>query len=231
MKSKNCLIVDDDPLSQRLLESILENIDCFSRIYKCKSVDEAVTLLKNEFIQVVFLDIQMPEKSGLDLLKHLHRHSIQVVIVSSGIENAYHGFEYNSADFILKPPTIDRVQNTIGKLFNRLNQFNEPDERYFFFRSQKSRLEKISADEIYYMESIGNYISIYYGNNSRFITSGTLKSIEARMPEVFVRVHNSYLVRLDKITAIEGNCVIINKKAIPVSRSNWKILNQRLEFI
>ncbi|MFN6037952.1 MAG: LytR/AlgR family response regulator transcription factor, partial [Bacteroidota bacterium] len=74
-------------------------------------------------------------------------------------------------------------------------------------------------------------MSIYCANNSRFITSGTLKYIEEKLPNNFMRVHNSYLVNIDKISAIESNCIILNKKPIPVSRSNWKILNQRLDFI
>ena len=126
---------------------------------------------------------------------------------------------------------MNRVHMAINKLIKKIDFSERKGPDYFFVKTGKSKLHRISVREIHYVESVSNHVSIYYGNGARIVTSGTLKSIEERLPEGFLRVHYSYLVHLEKITGIEGNCVIVNNKPIPVSRSNWKALSRRLEFI
>ncbi|MFN5183156.1 MAG: LytR/AlgR family response regulator transcription factor [Bacteroidota bacterium] len=228
---KNCLIVDDDSLSRLLFDTVLNKLNSFDKIFHCDCMNSCLDIVSKEKIDLVFLDVHMPGKSGLELIPILKKNEIQVVLISSDISNAFHGYENNIIDFVLKPPTLERVGLTIKKIENELNKKYTYNYNDIFVKNGKSRIEKISILDICFVESIGNHIGFYLSNNKRIVTSGTLKSVEEKISNHFIRVHNSYLVRLDKITAIEGNCVIVNKKAIPVSRSNWKTLEKKLVFL
>lgn len=228
MKIK-CLIVDDEPLAQRVVERYAGNLPFLEVTGKCDSAVEAIDFLHHHDIDLIFLDINMPKLSGIDFLR-TQKNPPLVIITTAYAEYAIQGYELDVVDYLMKPFAFDRFYKAIQKaeemLRGRENMHQEhkdqdnQDERFIFIKSSKKTF-KVNLDQILYIEALGDYVKIY--TTDRMIVSyQSLKNIEALLPSrQFPRVHKSFIVALSRIDMIEGNQVKIRERMIPVG-TNYK---------
>lgn len=223
------IIVDDEPLALEVLETYISQIPDIQLIKKCENAFEANEVLKNNHIDLMFLDIQMPQLSGIDFLKSLS--NPPCVIFTTAYPNyAVEGFELNATDYLLKPISLDRFLKAVNKVSEKLSAkktdhdsgSSEGAEDFFFVKADK-KLVKVNFDEILYIEGLKDYVIIRQ-EGGRVITLQTMKSLEDRLPESkFKRVHRSYIVNIKKITAILGNMVELMEagkiKQLPIGKN------------
>ncbi|MVT08030.1 LytR/AlgR family response regulator transcription factor [Chitinophaga tropicalis] len=228
-----CIITDDEPYARKGLQGYIEKVDFLSLEGVCESAIELNTLLKQQQADLLFLDIEMPYLSGIELLKTL-RNPPKVVLTTAYEKYAIDGYELEVLDYLLKPIPFERFLKTANKAFDyfSLQQQATPQPDYFFVKAD-NKLEKISTADILVIEALENYIAIHMADR-KVITHLTLKAVQERLPaDKFVQPHKSYLVAVDKITAIEGNTLNIGHLQVPVSKYQKeevmeKILNNRL---
>lgn len=228
----NVLIVDDEPLAQEIIETYVSKFPALNLITKCNNAVEAFEALNSHSIDLMFLDIQMPQISGVDFLKTLSNPP-QVIFTTAYSEYAMDGYELNVVDYLLKPISLDRFAKAVNKaIANKGQQTQENDTTvantseaadYIFVKADK-KLIKIRFDEINYIEGLKDYV-ILHTPNGRVVTLQTMKSLEIKLPsDIFMRVHRSFIVNLGNISIIEGNTVQINKKIIPIGKNYKDVL-------
>jgi len=218
----NVIIVDDEPLAQDVLETYVEKIPELNLIKKCSNALEANEVLKSGNIDLMFLDIQMPQLTGIDFLKTLTKPPL--VIFTTAYDNyAIEGFELNALDYLLKPISLERFMKAVNKAMDQLelqrkdsggNSAEAEGEDYIFVKADK-KLIKINYKDILYIEGLKDYVIIRM-DSSRVITLQTMKSLEEKLPhQMFKRIHRSYIINLNKINAIIGNMVEVIEKNQP----------------
>lgn len=229
----NVIIVDDEPLAQDVLETYIEKIPELHLVQKCSNAFEANDALKQHDIDLMFLDIQMPQLTGIDFLKSLTRPP--VVIFTTAYPNyAVDGFELNALDYLLKPISMERFLKAANKAIDQIELQRGNDTRAassleaeedpdFIFVKADKKLVKVKFDEVLYIEGLKDYVIIRQ-NDSRVITLQTMKSLEKKLPsEIFRRIHRSYIVNVNKIEAVVGNMVEIEEKGkakhLPVGKN------------
>lgn len=215
------VIVDDEPLALEILESFIEKIPEVELIGKCSNALEANNLLKETPVDLMFLDIQMPELSGIEFVKSL-RNPPHIVFTTAYPDYALEGFELNAIDYLLKPIAFDRFLKAVNKATDRVkNESSEVEDEYFFVKADK-KLVKINYSDILYIEGLKDYVIIKC-NEGRVITLQTMKSLEEKLPDnMFMRVHRSYIINLESISAVEGNTIYLNNKqdkSVPIGKN------------
>ncbi|MCD6068774.1 MAG: transcriptional regulator [Bacteroidetes bacterium] len=229
----NCIIVDDDKMARMALKALVSDISFLTLKHECDTAISAFNTLQREQIDLVFLDIEMPEMSGLELLKNLERRPI-VVFCTAKEEYAVEAFELNVADYIVKPYTKARFLAAVSRakeIFDSKQQQVETLEKEYIFIRTNSVLTKIIISEISYIQALGDYINIFT-DDKRHTVHMTLKAIEDKLlSEKFYRLHRSYLINLDKIDSVEKETAYINKHPIPIGEQNKQELLKRLNLI
>jgi len=215
----NVIIVDDEPLAQDVLETHIQRVPELNLVQKCSNALEANDALRNNDIDLMFLDIQMPQLTGIDFLRTL-RNPPLVIFTTAYPNYAVEGFELNALDYLLKPISLERFIKATNKAIDQIdlkkvgaNAIDTPKDGadYFFVKADK-KLIKVNYDDIIYIEGLKDYVIIRM-ENSRVITLQTMKSLESKLPAgQFKRIHRSYIVGTDKINAIVGNMVEITEK-------------------
>lgn len=225
----NVIIVDDEPLAQDVLESYIEKIPNLELVKRCSNAVEALEALnEGPTVDIIFLDIQMPEITGLDFMKSLKRKPA-IIFTTAYSEYALEGFENDAIDYLLKPIAFDRFLKAVNKATHYISlekkaqpqaaEGGQPDETggFIFVKSDK-KIVKIRLNDILYIEGLKDYVMIYT-TEGRIITLQTMKNLEEGLPaNQFLRVHRSYIVSVDKIKAIVGNSVEIGDKQLPVGK-------------
>jgi len=223
----NVIIVDDEPLAQDVLETYIEKIPELHLSGKCSNALEANELLKKENIDLMFLDIQMPQLTGIDFLKTLSKPPL-VVFTTAYPNYAVEGFELNALDYLLKPISLERFMKSVNKAAEQLERQRKSrpapsgsaeegtqEAIDFLFVKADKKLVKVNFHEIIYIEGLKDYVIIRM-DSQRVITLQTMKSLEDKLPaQKFMRIHRSYIVNVDKINAIIGNMVEILEKGQP----------------
>ncbi|WP_348800357.1 LytR/AlgR family response regulator transcription factor [Flavobacterium adhaerens] len=221
--SISCIIVDDEPFALELIQNYVSKTPFLELKGKCSNAFDALRLLNNETIDLVFLDIQMPELSGLELSKTISKQT-RIIFTTAFSEYALDGFKVDALDYLMKPFNFDEFYNAALKakewfgLVRKESKEPSQNNNFIFVKSEYKQL-KINFDEILYFEGLKDYIKIWLVNQPKAIlTLMSLKSLEEELPESkFMRIHRSFIVALDKIEEIERNQVIINKKRITVA--------------
>ena len=219
----NVIIVDDEPLAQDVLETYIEKIPELTLVEKCSNALEANEALKKHEVQLMFLDIQMPQLTGVDFLKTLS--SPPLVIFTTAYPNyAVEGFELNALDYLLKPISLERFMKAANKAIEQIELqsrdsafllLKKPTAQDFIFVKADKKLVKIHYRDIIYIEGLKDYVIIRM-DGSRVITLQTMKSLEEKLPQnMFKRIHRSYIVNIDKIDAVVGNMVEVMEKNKP----------------
>lgn len=222
------IIVDDEPLAQDVLETYIDKMPDLELVRKCGNAFEANEVLKEENIDLMFLDIQMPQLTGVEFLKSLANPPV-VIFTTAYPDYAVEGFELNAIDYLLKPISLERFMKAVNKASEMIkvrkgeNQQGDSDGKEFFFVKADKKLIKCNYDDILYIEGLKDYVIIRQ-ENSRIITLQTMKSLEAKLPSnKFKRIHRSYIVNIDRIRAIVGNMVEVQEKGqakhIPIGKN------------
>lgn len=225
MKIK-CLVVDDEPLARAGIAEYVGKTGFTELAGVCKNAVEANSFLKESKIDLVFLDIQMPELSGLEWLKSLHEKPL-VVLTTAFRQYAVDGFELDVLDYIVKPVSFERFFKACNKalkklqhsepIFNRYDENNNSEEKFFFIKDN-NKIIKIQFQDILYIKGMKDYVMIHTFSKN-YLALISLKKVEQKLPATnFMRIHRSYIVAINKITAIEGTQLKIGNDMIPVSR-------------
>jgi len=215
-----CIIVDDDELSRNIMEDLVAETD-LELVKTCSSAMEAFNVLKTEEIDLIFLDVDMPKMTGIDLIKALDVLP-QIILITSHAEYAVESYEYDVTDFIVKPISNTRFLKAVEKAkknIARPSEITHGSTAKTLFIKTDSRLVQVHTKNILYIEALGNYVNVYT-TAGKYIVLSTMKDIESRLtPPDFMRVHRSFIVRLDKIESIEDNFITINQKNIPIGKN------------
>jgi DNA-binding LytR/AlgR family response regulator len=221
----NVLIVDDEPLALDILETYISQMPELNLVKRCSNALEANEALKNYSIDLMFLDIQMPQLTGIDFVKTLAKPPL-IVFTTAYSNYAIQGFELNALDYLLKPISLDRFMKSVNKAVEQLGLMKKEESglqgghsgaesQDFFFVKADKKLVKVNFDDIIYIEGLKDYVIIRLVSG-RVITLQTMKSLEDKLPSpTFRRIHRSYIVAMSKIMAIEGNMVEVMEKNIP----------------
>jgi len=232
-----CIVVDDEPMAREILEGHLAKINAIKVVASCKNAIEAFNVINIEKIDLIFLDINMPEISGLSFAKSINK-NIKIIFTTAYREYAVDGFDLQAVDYLLKPISFERLLQAINKYLDETIQVerekntvltNENIES-FFVRSER-KMVKIDYHEILFIESLSDYIKIHL-KDKKVVTRETISNIEAKLPKKdFMRVHRSYLVSKLEIRSFTNEYIEIGKKQIPISRSYKSKVLSALEGI
>lgn len=230
-----CIIVDDEPLVRELLEDNLRQVPFLQLVKSCKNALEAIEVLQEEQVDLIFLDIQMPRLNGMQFLRSLD-HPPLVIMVTAYEKYAVESFDLQVVDYIVKPFSFDRFLkacNRAAELFRmRKSEISsETVKNYDFFVNVEYTLVKIVAADIRYVEGLKDYIKIHLSSAAKpVLTRMSLKSIEAKLPPgFFIRTHKSFLVAISGITTIKRDFVCIGTTEIPVSETFRDNINKVLK--
>lgn len=223
MKNIKCIIVDDEPLAISLLENYIREIPFLELVFSNENPIEALEYIQNNEADLVFLDIQMPELTGINFMKILGD-KMKYILTTAYSEYALEGYEHHIVDYLLKPISLDRFRKSAVKAQERFS-LGKKEQDYFFVKSS-GKQHMINFADILYIESIRDYVSIKTADEE-FIVLDTLKSMEQQLPEnSFTRIHKSFIVNLHQIKNIGTKKIIINPEyEIPIGE------NYRMNFM
>lgn len=221
-----CLVVDDEPLALDIITDYIQKIPELTLSASTTNAIEGLGLVQQGAIDLVFLDIQMPELTGIQFLKIING-KCDVILTTAYPQYALEGYELNVTDYLLKPIAFDRFYKSVQKVISQKNNThirnviaetplssNKAGE--FIFVKTEHKIQRIDYDDIYYIEGLKDYISIFT-SHERIITLQNMKRMEETLPEErFIRVHKSYIVALEKIESIERGRISLKEKLIPI---------------
>lgn len=219
----NCIIIDDDKLSRRIVEEFVNKTEGLNLINSYENAVDAINAFNEEAdIDLIFLDIEMPEMSGIDFLETL-KNPPQIIIISSKDKYALSAFEYDVTDYLLKPISYGRFFKAVDKANDRFNKSKIDTRGEEIFIKKNSALVRLKYQDILWVEALENYV-IFNTFSDKYTIHFTMKAIEQKLPtNRFTRVHRSYIVNTSSINVIEDNSVVIKtkdgNKTIPIGKS------------
>ena len=232
-KPISCIIVDDESMARDIIATHLAQIQNIEVIAQCKNAIEAFNFINNNAVDLIFLDINMPEISGIAFAKSINK-NIKIIFTTAYRDYAVEGFDLQAVDYLLKPIPFERLLKAVNRYFevNTVQsdiQLKPTDNNDFIFVRSDRRMLKITFSDILYIESLSDYIKIHLKDQC-IVTRETISAIEAKLPQKdFLRIHRSYIVSLNKIESFTNEEVTVNRKAIPISRSYKKDVLNHLE--
>jgi DNA-binding LytR/AlgR family response regulator len=233
-----CLIVDDEPVAQQILEKYINQIEALHLVAKCSNAFEAMNILHQEKVDILFLDIKMPLLSGIEMLKTIQNQS-KVILTTAFSEFAVESYEYGVADYLLKPISFERFLKSVNKILlpqnidfingnSKENITTQPT--VIFFKADKKIFKYYLAD-ILFIEGSGNYIKVHTQNDKPLMVLDKLTDLLEKLPpKQFLRVHKSFIINISHLTRIEGNMLFIRDKEIPISNTFKKELEEIIKY-
>lgn len=226
MKTK-CIIVDDEPLARELIRGHVHKLENFEIVRECGNAMEAMESLRNNKIDLMFLDIKMPQITGLEFLKTL-KNPPKVIITTAFSQYALEGFELDVVDYLMKPVTFERFFKAINKFFLTnthqdvsLESENRIADNSFIYVKENKKIIKIYLNEIQFIEGLNEYIRIHT-DTRRVVVKSSLQSIESKLPpDLFIRVHKSYIVSIARIRAFNATTIELENAKVRIGR-NYK---------
>ncbi len=233
----NCIIIDDEKMARVIIKTLCDQVESLNLIEEFPNAIQAIKFLNENHVDLIFLDIHMPNFSGLDFIKTL-KDPPKIIFTTSDPKFAIEAFEYDFiVDYLLKPIELPRFEKAIKKaerfqiIQDQLNATKPAEIKNDFYVNIDRRLIKIDLPSIYLIEAKGDYINIKT-EDKNYVVHSTLKKIEEKLPtSLFLKVHRSYIINVKKIIDIEDNSVLIKKDVVPVSRSNRPELMKRLDLL
>ncbi len=223
----NCLIIDDNEIERDLIESYLTKFNQLNIIAACENSLQALEVLKSTSIDIVFSDIDMPDISGIELLKSIKNPPI-FIFVTSYLEHAVESFELDALDFIAKPVSMERLLKSVTKATDYLelkdktkqtSRENAVNEDGIFFIRETKGYTRLNYDEIVYIESLGDFSKLFTPDGVH-ITLINLKNLEHQLPNYYFRIHKQYIVNFNKIVSIyQHEIILANDFKVPLSQS------------
>ncbi|MCF8346141.1 MAG: LytTR family DNA-binding domain-containing protein [Bacteroidales bacterium] len=235
MKTK-CIIVDDEPLARELIRGHIGKLENIEVAGECENAMEAIEVLRNNHIDLMFLDIKMPQITGLEFLKTL-KNPPKVIISTAYSQYAIEGFELDVADYLMKPVTFERFFKAINKYFATrthkdvsLEKESGMDQNAFIYVKENKKIIKIYLKEILFIEGLNEYIRIHT-DTSRVVVKSSLQSIENKLPsEQFIRVHKSYIVSIPHIRAFNATTIELENAKVRIGRNYKNQVFSALQF-
>jgi DNA-binding LytR/AlgR family response regulator len=226
MKTR-CLIVDDEPLARELIRGHIQKLENFEIIAECDNAMKAMEALRSHHVDLMFLDIKMPQMTGIDFLKTLKKPP-KVIITTAFSQYALDGFELDVVDYLMKPVTFERFFKAINKFFQsgatdpvELDSGNGINEEAFIYVKENKKIIKIYLKEIHFIEGLNEYIRIHT-DNRRVVVKSSLHSIDEKLPsEQFIRIHKSYIVCIPRIRAFNATTIELENAKLRIGR-NYK---------
>ncbi len=232
MLDLNCLIVEDEPLAARVIEDYITQIPGLKLKSICGDIFSAGEKLRNENIDLIFLDINLPKVNGLDFLRSINN-NYSVIITTAYHQYALDGFNLNVVDYLLKPIEFSRFLQAVNKVFAQKSTKShnetktEPERKYYYFVADKKR-HKIFFDEIMYVESLKDYVKIHTETKS-IVTKFQIGEIEQLLKDLhFFRIHKSFIVNMDQLTAYSAQEVEIGKISLPIGRTYAELFKKHI---
>ncbi|MRS04689.1 response regulator transcription factor [bacterium] len=221
MRKWKCLIVDDEPPAVKVLQNYAGALEYLEIAGTCNNAFQAIEMLNNEQFDLVFLDISMPQLSGIQLLKTL-KHPPRVIFTTAHKDYAIDAFELDAVDYLLKPVSFERFLKAVNKCCHinpaEADQNGNAPE-FMYFRADR-KMVKVFLDEITFIESFRDYVVIHRQGAEALKVKYAISSVENMLPQnQFLRIHRSYIVSIKKVTAFTNNDVEIGKTELPISRS------------
>lgn len=228
-----CLIVDDEVLAQDVIEKYIATIPTLKLVGKCDSAVEAISFLHNKQVDLLFLDLNMPELSGLDMLKTLSNPP-KVILTTAYSEYALESYEYGVIDYLLKPIKLERFIKAVNKVVEQyedakisLDQTEDVIKSTIFIKEDQVTYQ-VNLNDIRFVEAYGNYLKVHT-EEKVYVTRDTMHDMEGKLPEnMFLRIHKSFIISIPKIESVSGNRVFINKQEIPVGEMYKLALKQKI---
>jgi DNA-binding LytR/AlgR family response regulator len=213
-----CLVVDDEPPAIDVLSNYISAVSSLQLVATSNNAIEALNVVRSNTIDLLFLDIQMPQLLGTDLLRTLNNPP-RVIFTTAYRKFALEGFELNAVDYLLKPISFERFLKAVNKVMDTRipNQQQSASDPYIYFRSDR-KMHKVQVDDIIFIESLKDYIKVVTTGKT-IITKQSISSIEERLPKSsFIRIHRSFIVSLHKIQSYTPELIAIGNAELPVSR-------------
>ena len=219
MKIK-CIIVDDEFLARTLLEDYISKLPNLELMEKCASAPEAMAVLQSEEVDLIFLDVQMPELSGIDFLKTLKNKQI-VIFTTAYPEYALEGYSLDVIDFLLKPISFERFVQAVNKAINQIRMIkNEGDKtKEFITLKSEHRVHRVDCENILYIEGLKEYVIFHLKEGKRIITLEALIRLEEILPGNFMRIHRSYIINKNEARSLFGNMIEIGDKKLGIGKT------------
>jgi DNA-binding LytR/AlgR family response regulator len=226
-----CIVVDDDLMARKSIDRLCEKNEYLHLIGSFENGNDALAFMEKEAVDLLFLDIEMPELSGIELLNRLPILPM-IIFTTSKTEYAFDAFEFQAIDYIKKPVTAQRFEQAVTKAYEtaKKRQSYQTQANDLYVR-EDGRFIRVSCDEVLFFENVGDYVRVKT-TKGQYIIHGTLKSIDEKLNDArFLKIHRSFIVNLDKIKDIEENSLVIDKTVIPISRANKGELMGRLKVL
>ncbi|MDD2303398.1 MAG: response regulator transcription factor [Prolixibacteraceae bacterium] len=237
MKTK-CLIVDDEPLARELIRGHAQKLENFEVVAECSDAMKALNVLREKQVDLIFMDIQLPQITGIEFLKTL-KHAPKVIITTAYREYALEGFELDVVDYLLKPITFERFLKSVNKYY----QMNQEDiqvvpgnsadksvDEAFIYVKENKKVVKVYLSEIKYIEGLSEYVQVYT-DKRKIITKTSMSQMEEKLPsENFLRIHKSFIISVNKIEAFTANTIEVQGKELPIGRSFKNAVLNMLNF-
>lgn len=232
-----CIIVDDEHMARDVLKRHLDKIDSIHIVAMCKNALEAFKVINREPVDIIFLDIKMPDISGLTFAKSINK-DVKIIFTTAFRDYALDGFELQAVDYLLKPISFERLLRSIQKFLNEnkpvqpaMQDDEQVEKANFIFVRSDRKMVRIDFDEIQYIESLSDYIKIILGNKT-VITREAISNIEARLPKKqFIRVHRSFIISCARIISFTNEFIEVGDQEIPISRSYKQEVLDRLNHM
>lgn len=225
MRNKlKCVVVDDEPMAREIIETYIAKTPNLELVASFKNAAEVILFAQENEVDLFFLDIHMPEISGLSLAKIIHKKS-QIIFTTAYREYAIDGFNLNVVDYLLKPIAFDRFLQAVQKVL--ILEIPENNNNFMFVRSDR-KMVKIDFNSILYIESLSDYLKIFTKEKT-IVLRETISGLEEKLPaKKFIRIHRSFIVSLKNLTSYTNEFIEIDQKALPISRSYKESVLQKL---
>ena len=225
MKKIRCIILDDEPLAVDLLLNYASKLPRLEIVLATTDVYQVIAYMQNAKVELFFIDIQMPELSGIQIMELFNKDS-QFIITSAYANYALKSYEFRVVDYLLKPISFDKFHKAVTKFIEYINDLKEPTNTIIFVKVDGKQV-RINVTEIYFIEGLSDYIRIHL-NNERLVVYETLKGFITKLPSNnFMRIHKSYIVNLSKIKSVDGNSIRHELGLLPIGETykskvrNW----------
>lgn len=226
MKTK-CIIIDNEPLARDLIRNHISKLESFEIVAECGDAMKALQELRDQKVDLMFMDIQMPQITGIEFLKIL-KNPPKVIITTAYREYALDSFEHDVVDYLLKPITFERFLKSVNKYYQSSQDETQvlasvseviQSEEAFIYVKENKRVLKVNLNEILYIEGLSEYVQIYT-DTKKIITKTSLTKLEEKLPnDGFLRIHKSFIVSVSRIEAFTSNTIEVPGKEIPIGRS------------
>lgn len=227
----NCMVVDDDPIFRQYISKQIKETSGLKLVVEADSATKAIDLLEEHEVDIIFLDVQMPEMTGIELVARLNN-GYEVILVTANDSYAVDAFDQKVTDYLVKPFEYDRFSKAVTKAKNNIEAFRKKKDliEHIFIKSD-GKIIHLKLTDILFVEALADYVVINT-EAKKYIVHHTMKGVEKKLPtQRFVRVHRSFIVNIEKIDFIEDLSVHIKVKAIPIGASYKDILYKTMNFL